>query len=157
MNLLQYRSDEMVSSTELIRKSKNIFNKLQKKEIEKAVILRDGKPQFMLLDFDTYEELMSEYLSLKELLENSESKAKKKKAKKVEVEEEFIEITETYKDEEIKKDELEEALAQIEKLGLEEKSSETEEKKDDLDIEIDIKEINKEINKEKQPLKDFWE
>lgn len=153
MNLLQYRSDEMVSSTELIRKSKNIFNKLQKKEIEKAVILRDGKPQFMLLDFDTYEELMSEYLSLKELLENSESKAKKKKAKKVEVEEEFIEITETYKDEEIKKDELEEALAQIEKLGLEEKSSETEEKKDDLDIEIDIKEINK----EKQPLKDFWE
>ncbi|WP_424688705.1 MAG: hypothetical protein ACNI3H_10310 [Halarcobacter ebronensis] len=153
MNLLQYRSDEMVSSTELIRKSKNIFNKLQKKEIEKAVILRDGKPQFMLLDFDTYEELMSEYLSLKELLENSESKVKKKKAKKVEVEEEFIEITETYKDEEIKKDELEEALAQIEKLGLEEKSSETEEKKDDLDIEIDIKEINK----EKQPLKDFWE
>lgn len=153
MNLLQYRSDEMVSSTELIRKSKNIFNKLQKKEIEKAVILRDGKPQFMLLDFDTYEELMSEYLSLKQLLENGETKVKKKKAKKVEVEEEFIEITETYKDEEIKKDELEEALAQIEKLGLEEKSSEVEEKKDDLDIEIDIKEINK----EKQPLKDFWE
>lgn len=153
MNLLQYRSDEMVSSTELIRKSKNIFNKLQKKEIEKAVILRDGKPQFMLLDFDTYEELMSEYLSLKQLLENGETKVKKKKAKKVEVEKEFIEITETYKDEEIKKDELEEALAQIEKLGLEEKSSEAEEKKDDLDIEIDIKEINK----EKQPLKDFWE
>lgn len=153
MDLLQYRSDEMVSSTELIRKSKNIFNKLQKKEIEKAVILRDGKPQFMLLDFDTYEELMSEYLSLKQLLENGETKVKKKKAKKVEVEEEFIEITETYKDEEIKKDELEEALAQIEKLGLEEKSSEAEEKKDDLDIEIDIKEINK----EKQPLKDFWE
>ncbi|WP_419774298.1 hypothetical protein [Halarcobacter sp.] len=151
MNLLQYRSDEMVSSTELIRKSKNIFNKLQKKEIEKAVILRDGKPQFMLLDFDTYEELMSEYLSLKQLLENGETKVKKKKAEKVE--EEFIEITETYKDEEIKKDELEEALAQIEKLGLEEKSSESKEKKDDLDIEIDIKEINK----EKQPLKDFWE
>ncbi|WP_417325849.1 hypothetical protein [Halarcobacter sp.] len=153
MNLLQYRSDEMVSSTELIRKSKNIFNKLQKKEIEKAVILRDGKPQFMLLDFDTYEELMSEYLSLKQLLENGETKVKKKKAEKVEIEEEFIEITETYKDEEIKKDELEEALAQIEKLGLEEKSSESKEKKDDLDIEIDIKEINK----EKQPLKDFWE
>lgn len=153
MNLLQYRSDEMVSSTELIRKSKNIFNKLQKKEIEKAVILRDGKPQFMLLDFDTYEELMSEYLSLKQLLENGETKVKKKKAKKVEIEEEFIEITETYNDEEIKKDELEEALAQIEKLGLEEKSFEVEEKKDDLDIEIDIKEINK----EKQPLKDFWE
>ncbi|NVJ53057.1 MAG: hypothetical protein HWD90_05135 [Campylobacteraceae bacterium] len=152
MNLLQYKSDEMVSSTELIRKSKNIFNKLQKKEIEKAVILRDGKPQFMLLDFDTYEELMSEYLSLKQLLENGENKINKKKAKKVEIEK-SIEIEESYEDEEIKKDDLEEALAQIEKLGLVEESNEAEEKKDDLDIEIDIKEINK----EKQPLKDFWE
>eukprot|EP00033_Pygsuia_biforma_P006134 GCRY01006821.1.p1 GENE.GCRY01006821.1~~GCRY01006821.1.p1 ORF type:complete len:153 (-),score=18.50 GCRY01006821.1:212-670(-) len=152
MNLLQYKSDEMVSSTELIRKSKNIFNKLQKKEIEKAVILRDGKPQFMLLDFDTYEELMSEYLSLKQLLENGENKINKKKAKKVEIEK-SIEIEESYEDEEIKKDDLEEALAQIEKLGLVEESTEPEEKKDDLDIEIDIKEINK----EKQPLKDFWE
>ena len=38
MNLLQYKSNEMISSTELIRKSKNIFNKLQNKDIEKAVI-----------------------------------------------------------------------------------------------------------------------
>ncbi|RXJ91680.1 hypothetical protein CRV01_00890 [Arcobacter sp. CECT 8983] len=154
MNLLQYKSDEMVSSTELIRKSKNIFNKLQKKEIEKAVILRDGKPQFMLLDFDTYEELMSEYLSLKQLLEKDEKKVKKNKVKKVEIEEELLQIDDSYDDEEeIKKDELEEALAQIEKLGLEEKSDEILETKDDLEIEIDIKEINK----EKQPLKDFWE
>ena len=66
MNLLNYTSKEMFSSTELIRKSKTIFDKINKKEIEKAIILRDGKPSFMLLDFETYEALMSEYISLKE-------------------------------------------------------------------------------------------
>ncbi len=57
MNYLRYSSDEMFSSTELIRKSKKIFDKLNKKEIEKAIILRDGKPGFMLLDFQTYEKI----------------------------------------------------------------------------------------------------
>ncbi len=66
MNYLRYSSDEMFSSTELIRKSKKIFDKLNKNEIEKAVILRDGKPGFMLLDFETYENLMKEYLKLKD-------------------------------------------------------------------------------------------
>lgn len=64
MNYLRYSSDEMFSSTELIRKSKIIFDKLNKREIEKAVILRDGKPSFMLLDFATYERLMKEYEKL---------------------------------------------------------------------------------------------
>ncbi len=66
MNPLLYSSNEMFSSTELIRKSKMIFDKLLKSEIEKAIILRDGKPGFMLLDFEKYEELMKEYLELKE-------------------------------------------------------------------------------------------
>ena len=61
MNYLRYSSDEMFSSTELIRKSKKIFDKLNKKEIEKAIILRDGKPGFMLLDFATYEKIMKNY------------------------------------------------------------------------------------------------
>ena len=66
MSLLQYTSNEMFSSTELIRKNKNIFDKLNKKEIEKAIILRDGKPGIILLDFDSYEKIMTEYLLLKE-------------------------------------------------------------------------------------------
>ena len=37
MGLLQYTSNEMFSSTELVRKSKNIFDKLNKNEIEKAI------------------------------------------------------------------------------------------------------------------------
>ena len=66
MGLLQYTSNEMFSSTELVRKSKNIFDKLNKNEIEKAIILRDGKPGIILLDFNYYEQLMTEYLSLKD-------------------------------------------------------------------------------------------
>ena len=65
MGLLQYTSNEMFSSTELVRKSKNIFDKLNKNEIEKAIILRDGKPGIILLDFNIYEQIMAEYLSLK--------------------------------------------------------------------------------------------
>ncbi len=60
MHPLQYTSEEMFSSTELIRKSKLVFDKLHKKDIEKAIILRDGKPSFMLLDFSVYEKIMNE-------------------------------------------------------------------------------------------------
>ncbi len=42
MSLLQYSSKEMFSATDLVRKNKFIFDKLNNKEIEKAVILRDG-------------------------------------------------------------------------------------------------------------------
>ena len=64
MSLLQYTSDEMFSATDLVRKNKSIFDKLQKKEIEKAIILRDGKPSIMMLDFSEYEKLMKDYLNL---------------------------------------------------------------------------------------------
>jgi PHD/YefM family antitoxin component YafN of YafNO toxin-antitoxin module len=56
----------MFSSTQLVRQSKKIFDKLSSNEIEKAVILRDGKPNFMLLDFNTYESIMKEFIQLKE-------------------------------------------------------------------------------------------
>ena len=66
MALLQYTSNEMFSSTELVRKNKNIFDKLNRNEIEKAIVLRDGKPAVILLDFAYYEEIMKDYLLLKE-------------------------------------------------------------------------------------------
>jgi LPS O-antigen subunit length determinant protein (WzzB/FepE family) len=64
----------MFSSTQLIRQSKQIFDKLNTKDIEKAVILRDGKPTFMMLDFETYENIMGEYMMLKENLETGAQK-----------------------------------------------------------------------------------
>jgi PHD/YefM family antitoxin component YafN of YafNO toxin-antitoxin module len=70
----------MFSSTHLIRQSKQIFDKLQEKEIEKAVILRDGKPSFIMLDFDSYEKVMEEYLLLKE--KSLQSKRIKEQIKK---------------------------------------------------------------------------
>ncbi|KAB7889275.1 hypothetical protein [Poseidonibacter ostreae] len=106
MDLLQYRSNEMFSSTELIRKSKMVFDKISKKEIDKAVILRDGKPSFILMDFKMYEELISEYLILKEQMKNKP----KAKIEKKEIKEQFDEIN---------SDDFEDALAQIEQLDLE--------------------------------------
>jgi PHD/YefM family antitoxin component YafN of YafNO toxin-antitoxin module len=129
MDLLQYRSNEMFSSTELIRKSKMVFDKISKKDIEKAVILRDGKPSFILMDFKKYEELISEYLELKE-----KSKTKSKVIKK-----EITKEDQNFKEEfdEINSDDLQDALAQIEQL----------------DLELQKKPV---IKKEEQ-LKDFWE
>ena len=90
MGLLQYTSNEMFSSTELVRKSKNIFDKLNKNEIEKAIVLRDGKPAVILLDFSHYEEIMKDYLFLKE--ENLKpTNVIKKELKKVEIKEKIKE------------------------------------------------------------------
>ena len=70
MNYLQYKSSEMFSSTQLIRKSKALFDKIESHEIEKAVILRDGKPSFIMLDFEKYELIMAEYIKLKSIETN---------------------------------------------------------------------------------------
>ncbi|MGB1226288.1 MAG: hypothetical protein ACPG9K_00240 [Poseidonibacter sp.] len=131
MDLLQYRSNEMFSSTELIRKSKMIFDKVSKKDIDKAVILRDGKPSFMLLDFYKYEELITEYLELKEKVKE---KVKQKSLVKTDSN---VKEEESSTLDEINNKDLEEALAQIEKL--------------DLDLQ------KKSSEKKEEALKDFWE
>jgi hypothetical protein len=103
MGLLQYTSNEMFSSTELVRKSKNIFDKLNKNEIEKAIILRDGKPGIILLDFNQYENIMSDYLKLKDKSLNQY------------VKKDTIESTKQ-NDEQINSDEYQHALEEIDKL-----------------------------------------
>jgi len=42
-----------------------IFNKIIDNEIDKAIILRDGKPGFLLMDFHKYEQIMAEFEELK--------------------------------------------------------------------------------------------
>lgn len=155
MSLLQYTSKEMYSSTELIRKSKNIFDKLCKHEIEKAIILRDGKPSFMLLEFNKYEDLITEYLAIKEELELlKKDNGKSKKVEKKEMDIEFnppLETTETQEEgideseniDEINGDDLEEALAKIEELEI------------NLDSDSILNE--QEEAEKKQKLKEFWD
>lgn len=154
MNLLQYTSSEMFSSTELIRKSKMIFDKLNTKEIEKAVILRDGKPSFMLMDFYKYESLIQDYLELQEKVKTLEAKkttVKKEKIitplsinepeKKDEIKEEIkTNPTDIKSTDEINSNDLEEALAKI----------------DELDINLGDNSIAKNETPDQQ-LKDFWE
>lgn len=133
MSLLQYTSDEMFSATDLVRKNKSIFDKLQKKEIEKAIILRDGKPSIMMLDFSEYEKLMKDYLNLK--AGNSTNINTKTINEKV-VEEKTIKS-----DSKISQEDYEAAMKEIEKISF---SSDFSIKEDDE-------------QKTPQALKEFWE
>ncbi len=134
MSLLQYTSKEMFSSTELVRKNKSIFDKLNKKEIEKAVILRDGKPSIMLLDFEEYERIIADYLSLKEKNPSTQNISTQKKI----VEEPKFEqkIEKPIEKSEVD-DEFKIALEEIEKL----------------DFNLNQKEIKDKV----EPLKEFWD
>jgi len=146
MSLLQYTSKEMFSSTELIRKSKMIFDKLQKEEIEKAIILRDGKPSFMLLDFNTYEELINEYLELKEnsLKQKNDIKiiSSKENIQNEDIQNEDIQNEDIIIEQvEEKNEDYQLALKQIESLDVNIKSDKDDEQKRSL----------------KKSLKEFWD
>ena len=133
MSLLQYTSDEMFSATDLVRKNKSIFDKLQKKEIEKAIILRDGKPSIMMLDFSEYEKLMKDYLSLK--AGNSTNINTKT------INETVIEGKTIKSDSKISQEDYEAAMKEIEQISF---SSDFSIKEDDE-------------QKAPQALKEFWE
>ncbi len=130
MSHLLYSSEEMYSSTELIRKSKTIFNKIINEEINKAIIMRDGKPSFMLLDFDKYEQIMVEYDKLKNTKKKKKSKINHKIEKKVEIEEP-------------KAEELTSEMEVIEDFDFDDKFKQEVEKK--------VRE-----KKKKQEIKEFW-
>ena len=133
MSLLQYTSDEMFSATDLVRKNKSIFDKLQKKEIEKAIILRDGKPSIMMLDFSEYEKLMKDYLNLK--AGNSTNINTKT------INETVVEEKTTKSDSKISQEDYEAAMKEIEQISF---SSDFSIKEDDE-------------QKTPQALKEFWE
>lgn len=133
MSLLQYTSDEMFSATDLVRKNKSIFDKLQKKEIEKAIILRDGKPSIMMLDFSEYEKLMKDYLNLKA---GNSTNINTKTINETVVEEKTIKS-----DSKISQEDYEAAMKEIEKISF--------------SSDFSIKEDDEE--KTPQALKEFWE
>ena len=133
MSLLQYTSDEMFSATDLVRKNKSIFDKLQKKEIEKAIILRDGKPSIMMLDFSEYEKLMKDYLNLKA---GNSTNINTKTINETVVEEKTIKS-----DSKISQEDYEAAMKEIEQISF---SSDFSIKEDDE-------------QKIPQALKEFWE
>ena len=133
MSLLQYTSDEMFSATDLVRKNKSIFDKLQKKEIEKAIILRDGKPSIMMLDFSEYEKLMKDYLSLKA---GNSTNINTKTINETVIEEKTIKS-----DSKISQEDYQAAMKEIEQISF---SSDFSIKEDDE-------------QKTPQALKEFWE
>lgn len=140
MALLLYKSNEMFSSTELIRKSKMIFDKIVNDEIEKAIILRDGKPGFLLMDFYKYEQIMAEYEELKQYVEDNKKQKKPKKLKSEKKAEK-----KTYVPEQIEKDEPNVVLEELEIKSVKDTpkkeiiQTKVEEKIEPVDIEKIIK------------------
>lgn len=159
MNYLQYTSKEMFSSTELIRKSKMIFEKINKHEIEKAIILRDGKPSFMLLDFETYEKLMQEYLQLKttskeKITAKIDKQAEDNSETKISSETKIHKITNNSKTsiEEIDENELKKAFEDIDNINFSTSlDNDTQEVLEEVYIE------ERPIEKNDESLKDFWD
>ena len=132
MSLLQYTSDEMFSATDLVRKNKSIFDKLQKKEIEKAIILRDGKPSIIMLDFSVYEKLMKDYLNLKA---GNSTNINTKTINETVLEEQILKS-----DSKISQEDYEAAMKEIEQISFSSDFS-----------------IKDEEQKAPQALKEFWE
>ena len=108
-----------------------VCNKLNKNEIEKAIILRDGKPNIILLDFNEYERIIGEYLELKEnagmpIIKKEDKEIQKKVPIKIETEEKIDKL------------EYQNALKEIEKL----------------DFSFDSEKVKEEKNEQ---LKEFWD
>lgn len=99
----------MFSATDLVRKNKYIFDKLNSNEIKKAVILKDGKPSFIMMDFDFYEEIIEEYEKLK-------SRNRKIVDDKKEENPSINDNQESNEFDKISEDEFKKALEDIEKL-----------------------------------------
>jgi len=118
MSKVMYSSDEMFSSTDLVRKSKLIFDAIILKKIDKAVILRDGKPSFIMLDFFEYEKIMKEYFELKNISQEiSIAKELKEKPTQTPQETQNENIIQNA-DDEIKNDELQKALEEIDNIDF---------------------------------------
>ena len=158
MTHLLYASNEMFSSTQLVRQSKKIFDKLGTNEIEKAIILRDGKPNFMLLDFNTYESIMKDYIELKENQKNNELKIINKPQEiisKKEIIEEVIEVKEQNDVIEIVEELNDKGLTQEEDKELQEALK----RLDELELDPILKsEAKEELKKERSTgeIKEFW-
>ena len=159
MTHLLYASDEMFSSTQLVRQSKKIFDKLSTNEIEKAIILRDGKPNFMLLDFNVYENIMKEFIELK----TQKIKPKNKQEIKIIEESNKIEepiektlVQETKANDIIKEDEKDdEELSTQEDIELQNALK----KIDELELDPELmQEAKDELKRERSSgeIKEFW-
>lgn len=66
MGLLLYKSDEIFSQKELAENNQVIFKKITDNEIDKAVILNDSEVKFLVMEFSKYENIMKEYMELKD-------------------------------------------------------------------------------------------
>ncbi|OCL84234.1 hypothetical protein [Arcobacter porcinus] len=172
MSLIQYTSNEMFSATDLVRKNKLIFDKIQSKEIEKAIILRDGKPAMILIDFIEYERIMKEYISLKSKSANIETNSFEVEKESIKTTKEDINLKEmiedtksailnSISDDKISEEDYIKAMEAIKNLNFNSDLSENHSinENESKENSIEIKTIEEKFEEERSPqkLKDFWD
>lgn len=59
--MISYKRDEMISVTELLKGFKTTLNKLTSHQIEKIAVIKNNKPEAVILTIDEYEMLESRY------------------------------------------------------------------------------------------------
>ncbi len=63
--MLLERADQAISATDVQRNSKEIFNKLQRGEQDKFVVMSDNRPAFVMLSLRAYEAMLEELQALR--------------------------------------------------------------------------------------------
>lgn len=65
--MLLERADQAISATDLQRNAKALFDKMQRGEQDKYVVMRDNKPAFVMLPVATYEAMLNDLDELERL------------------------------------------------------------------------------------------
>lgn len=147
-----------------------IFDKVLDQEIEKAIILRDGKPSFLLMEFEKYENIMAEFEELKEYVESLENgsvkkvkdksknkkkdknlESKQKETLKKEIQQKIEQPIE--KEKKVSKTiekVVEEPVVEVEEILILEEETETEELVDNIDNEQNENMIEQELSEEEE-------
>ncbi len=88
---IAYRRDEMISTTDILKNFAKTLEKVSSHKIEKIAIMKNNKPEAILLSVDEYERLQSyiywNSLDEKEYLQKAYEELKNPDAKRYTVEE----------------------------------------------------------------------
>lgn len=59
--MLAYKRDEMISVTDLLKSFKTTMGKLSSHQLDKVAVMKNNKPQAVLISVDEYERLQSKH------------------------------------------------------------------------------------------------
>jgi len=68
--MVAYRREELITATQFVRNFSDILKKVSTKELKRAVVIKNNKPEAVLINIDEYEKLQESFELLKKLYLN---------------------------------------------------------------------------------------